>query len=146
MTQIEHLIEILKTVKQHGSPEAVEWFESSCADYLSDGKRRTLDDCMGLGSTTGIQSPRTKYQKALRNEYLKSAFEFIDENLPPSRRCDVLADEIKAFETRIYPQWMSLEKPPENASQLRKYLFLAKRTGEPLSTHWRSLHLQIFGV
>lgn len=147
MKEIQSLLAVLETVKTYGSEndaEAASWFVNSIDTYMtSTGK--SLEKCLGLGSSRGTPSQRTQYMKAKRNDYLKKAFESIDPDKPDTVRCDQLANEIRSMEARFYINWKHSGGPPEQCSELRKNLYLAKDTGLQLPTETRYLFFLVNG-
>lgn len=144
MQQIKKLLEVAETVQQHGNSKLAGWFSQKITKYLTSPEYQSLDQVFGLNSERGVPTQRTQHMKCLRNSILRKAYEYTDSNKKPTVRCDELAREIRDFERRIYPNWKTQGGPPENASELRKLLYQAKETGQPLSTSWRALYRQIF--
>ena len=48
-----------------------------------------------------------------------------------------LAREISTFESIVWPRWRDFPSPPEGCSELRRYLFEARRLGELPSSERR---------
>ncbi|GAB6193130.1 hypothetical protein [Desulfocastanea catecholica] len=146
MERIKHLLSAMETIEKHGDPATAAWFREGLQKFMTGSERAKLDACLGLSGSRGKSTSRTLYAITTRNKYLSLAMDYIDKDLPNMTKCEQLADAIKAFESRIYPRVCDLKEPPAEWSEQRKYLFMAKRTGAPLTTKWRSLHLWIFGI
>lgn len=140
---IHHLLNVAEVVRRHGDPVTGRWFADSVSRYLAS--RETLDTCLGLASPgPGQPSPRTRHGKAVRDSFLKQAYELVDgEN--STRRCEILASQIIDFEARFWPRWRDLDEPPEGCSKLRGLLFLARQTGEVMPTTGRTVFRAVFG-
>lgn len=145
MEPIQHLLGVVKAVEQAADQDTARWFQSGVDAFLSGEETRSLDTLLGLTSPgVGRLSPKREFLKQQRNQFLKQAFNLTDEGKPKVRRCEELAIMVKEFEARIWPAWRTKEEPPECSSELRKLLFLAKRTGEPLPTQWRTVWKTVF--
>jgi hypothetical protein len=143
---IDRLLDIGKIVDQHASPSTAKWFQRAVHQYLTGGNQQTLEKCLGLTSP-GAGKPKlaTSYRKRLRDEMLQQAFKQISQEHSVTVRCEQLAKDVKDFEARIWPLWRDLEAPPARCSELRRFLFLAAKTGEPLPTNWRTVYRVIKG-
>ena len=146
MDRIKHLLSLLQAAEKHCDAETADWYREGLNRYMTGSERAKLDACLGLSGSRGKSTGRTLYALTTRNKYLSLAMGYIDQDLPKARQCEELAEAIKAFESRIYPRVSHLQDPPAEWSEQRKYLFMAKRTGAPLTTKWRSLHMWIFGI
>ncbi len=144
MNNIEKLLATLKAVRKYGDPDTVEWLESGIARYMST-ERESLDICLNLTSTIGQPKQRTRYLKQQRNDFLKQAYNHVNPDKSDLKRCEILAAHAKDFQARIYPLWKK-HGPPNETSQLRKYLFYAADTGEDLLTSGRSIFRILFDV
>jgi len=145
MNSIDRLLQAADAIQRHAEPDVAEWFQSGLNRYLSSRECRSLDEALGIGSTgRGKPSERSRYGKTLRDNLLRQAYDRIDPDGKPTTRCDGLASEIRDFEARFWPRWEGLEEPPAGCSELRRLLFMAKRTGEPLPTGWRTIYRVVF--
>lgn len=104
-----------------GSREA-DWLRSGFSTWLGTGGALQLDRCLHLPSS------QKKLARAQRDRHLREAWDSIDEP-QPWRKSVALAAEIQKFETRIWPAWKSYPAPPQGASELRRLLFMAMRSG-----------------
>ncbi len=145
MEKIEFLISTLETIRQHADPEIASWFEKACDQYMTSPARITFDQALGFKSRRGILSQRTRYQQAQRDHYLRLAMRSIDPDKKPTTRCNMLAAEIRACESRVFVNWKHTGGPPESCSELRLNIWKAKQTGQPLSCKWRTLFFVCFG-
>lgn len=146
MEKIKHLLSALETVTSYGRPETAKWFEKACDEYMTGQEKKSLDICLGLGSTRGKTAARTAYQIEQRNRYIKRAFACIDPDKGPTKRCELLVEQVKAFECRVFPRLKDLEELPPGMSELRKSLWLAKKTGAELSTDLRTIYRWVFDI
>ncbi len=148
MKEIKHLIAVIETVKRYGTPEdpeAADWFLCGFNEYMVAREYRSLDKIFGLTAGRGTPSQRTQYMKAIRNNYLKKAFETIAPEKPDTVRCDILAEETRAMESRFYRNWKKAGGPPALCTDLRKNLYYARDTGQSLPTKMRYLFNLVMG-
>lgn len=145
MESIQRLLKVAAAVEQAADHDTANWFQSGLAAYLTGDETRSLDTLLGLTSQgVGRLSPKRDYLKKQRDLFLRRAFELTDLGKPNTRRCEELAGMVKDFESRIWPAWRTMDGPPAGSSELRRLLFLAKRTGEPLPTQWRTVWRAVF--
>ncbi len=144
MQRIKHLLSVLATINKHGDRAAAEWFSKGCRQYLT-GAQDTLDKACGLTSTSGKYKARTLWARQERDRLIRQAMTFIDPDLGHTRRCELLADQIRSFEARIWPRLRDLDELPAEVSELRKSLWLAKRTGASLPATWRGVYRSVYG-
>jgi len=144
--QIKHLLSVLATVEKHGDPETAAWFRKGCNHYLTGKDRTSFDKALGFASTRGKYTARTLFQRSERNRYIKNAFYCIDPDQGSTKRCELMAEAIRTFETRVYPRIKDLDAAPADMSELRQYLFMAKKTGAGLSTDWRTIYKWIYDI
>lgn len=78
---------------------------------------------LGIAPDGGFR-PGQCYRLAQRDRLLSTIARYT----PPGVKPHVyLAGEIHVFEDRIWPRWKTLEKPPENAGEVRSILFMARK-------------------
>lgn len=104
-----------------GSCES-DWLRSGFSAWLGNSGSLQLDRCLHLPTS------HKKMARAERDRHLREAWDLLDD-ASPWRKSVCLAEEIKKFETRIWPAWKSYQAPPQGASELRKLLFMAMRSG-----------------
>lgn len=94
-----------------------EWLQSDPTDpkgYLT---------ALGIAPDGGFR-PGQCYRLAQRDKLLSTIARYT----PPGMKPHVyLAGEIHTFEHRLWPLWKTLEKPPENAGEVRSNLFMARK-------------------
>lgn len=137
---VERLLVAAEAIDRHADPETARWFARAIDRWLNHGF--ALEDSLGLASPgPGQRSARTRYVRQLRDHHLQAAYAEIDAGLGPCPRCERLAAEISRFMAIIWPRWRDLAEPPDDASNLRRHLFMAaKATGGELSLSWRRVY------
>jgi hypothetical protein len=107
--------------------EAAAWAASALSAWLRTEGVRPLQYFLGL--------PRTarKTQQWLRDLWILEAAKHIEAPTEWQRACK-LAEEIKRFESRLWPHWCSEKLPPTRATPTQACLFFARQHGELPST------------
>ncbi len=78
---------------------------------------------LGIPASRGFR-PNQCYQLEQRNALLREVARYAPPGIKPHI---YIAGEIHLFEDRIWPRWKTLEKPPENAGEVRSKLFMARK-------------------
>jgi hypothetical protein len=99
--------------------EAAAWAAAGLAAWLRSGGSLPLTRCLGLPTT-----PR-KTQQLLRDAWIREAARYIEERTAWRRACK-LAEEVKHFESRMWPHWRGERLPPAHATPAQACLFFAK--------------------
>jgi hypothetical protein len=101
--------------------------------YLAQVARKVLcmekpsvDVALGLVGRPGKRSWRTRQQYATRNRLLAEAVDRIricaNKSIAWWPAAEVLADRLREFHTREWPQWRHLEQPPATATPVQREL------------------------
>ncbi len=78
---------------------------------------------LGIPASRGFR-PNQCYRLEQRNALLREVARYAPPGIKPHI---YIAGEIHVFEDRIWPRWKTLEKPPENAGEVRSKLFMARK-------------------
>lgn len=109
---------------------------SSGPDWLRDGLERylcsdaSLEAALGLTGTSGLTARRA-FKKRHRDELLREAWRSIIGALGPWERTQSLWSECRRVES-LMPSLRHLTNPPAHFSPIRRLIFEAFRTGEPM--------------
>lgn len=117
----------------HIGHREVDWLRGGFATWLSNRGGLHLDRCLHLPTS------HKKMARAERDRYLREAWDLLAE-VQPWRKSVALAAEIQKFETRIWPAWKSSHTPPQGASELRRLLFMAMRSGASMPSTVQQVH------
>jgi len=119
-TNIEKLLQVMDTVRDHAPVDVSRWFMSGIELYM-DGEK--LDDCLGLSIESGSRHPAKLYYMHKRNSALCDAWLFCAEH--DDKRTETLIEKIPEFEQFYWPDHKHLKAPPEKWTELRSQLFWA---------------------
>ena len=100
--------------------EAAAWCASGVSAWLRFGKPIQLPRCLGL------QASPDSVKKALRDALLRQAASMLKET-GPWDRAKALARHAIRFETSLWRRICNLSTPPEQADEMTRLLFYARR-------------------
>jgi len=130
MNPVDHLVEIHEALQAGAvSPEAAAWFSRGVERYLL--RAGTLDECLQLNGGPGIRKALTDYLKNKRDYHLRKAWEALDTPGPWTRSVE-LSKAVKRFKGTAWPRLCAVDELPESASDLRRHLWAAFKTGLPV--------------
>ncbi|MEF7616548.1 hypothetical protein V4F39_21710 [Aquincola sp. MAHUQ-54] len=102
-------------------PEDIDWLSKGFNAFLASGGRLPLERCLKLPTN------ERALRRALRDRWLRHAWAHLDDEPSPWRRSELLAAEIRRFESRKWARWSTLDQPPDGSSSLEAALFEAFR-------------------
>ena len=114
--------------------EDVDWLSKGFAAFLANGGALPLERCLRLPWKEGA------LRRACRDYWLRRAWKLLEEDLSPWRRSEVLATTVRAFSSRQWARWRSLQVPPSDATELEMTLFQAFRACERVPATGMQIH------
>jgi hypothetical protein len=115
-------------------PEDLDWLCKGFSAFLACGGRIPLERCLRLPTN------ERALRRARRDHWLRRAWLQVDPELSPWRRSEVLAAEVRRFQTAKWPRWQSMEEAPAGSAPLAVALFEAFRSHERVPCTAMQLH------
>lgn len=99
--------------------QELDWLSKGFAAFLANGGAVPLERCLRLPSRDG------GLRRALRDCWLRRAWNAIEGEVSPWQRSEMLACAVRAFASRQWPRWREARGAPEDASPVEAALFEA---------------------
>ena len=115
-------------------PEDLDWLCKGFSAFLACGGRIPLERCLRLPTN------ERALRRARRDHWLRRAWLELGGDMSPWRRSELLATEVRRFQTTKWPRWSTLEEAPEATSPLNAALFEAFRSHERVPATAMQLH------
>jgi hypothetical protein len=115
-------------------PDDIDWLCKGFSAFLASGGRLPLERCLHLPTN------ERALRRARRDHWLRRAWSDLQTEPSPWRRSEMLAAEVRRFESRKWARWSSLEQPPDGSSALESALFEAFRAHERVPSTAMQLH------
>ncbi len=114
--------------------EDIEWLCKGFSAFLANGGRLPLERCLRLPTNERALG------RARRDHWLRRAWLLLDPTLSCWRRSELLAAEIRRFQTSKWLRWSALEQAPQEAGPLDEALFRAFQSHERVPSTAMQLH------
>ncbi|MEF7616155.1 hypothetical protein V4F39_19730 [Aquincola sp. MAHUQ-54] len=138
-TRVPELDRAQRVASDCVSPEDIDWLSKGFSAFLASGGRLPLERCLHLPTN------ESALRRARRDHWLRHAWSCLETESSPWRRSELLAAEVRRFESRKWARWSMLERPPEGCGALDRALFEAFRAHGRVPSTAMQLH-NIAGV